>query len=561
MKQGNAVPDRAATLVVHPTPGIGDATTIADALAMLVAMSPTGGSILVREGTYPLAATITLPVGVPVTIQGVGNATVIALGANAIAAFTIPTGYTTNTPIVFDNFMVTGTEVATQTVLSYGEANSLAEIYISNMVTVGVELTINVTASAIATATPGTDDARFHMANCRIRPNATNASVILSNPSTGLPRVWMTQVEFIGDSLFAIPGGRTAPLFGKLASATFDGDVYLDGCEMSIGTGESDFATFDAINTTLWNNDPTNTLVLYNIFGSFSGLGNGNAESCSFRGINLSCSVNNNFDSCFLQDCVLTLFGAGTVISNNTYLQVKTPFVGTTFVIQVNNNDMVIHGNTFNLSTPPSEVVDLEAPCTITDNDFSNVVNGANGALFVNNAQQIITGNRFRFDPTTGPNVKEAIGANYWANNSQLFTNKTGGGPIVNPIINPGVNSTMQGMLDFNGSGAIGAGGSDLFVWYRNPYGLAMVQGYVINTGVNPYTITETYITQTEGTFTRTTTPVAVGAKVILNPYNFAGLGAIDNQVVEYRVTVSSIGAVAIAWSVFFVAPNGVTFN
>lgn len=62
---------KAATLVVHPVPGIGDFTTIQAALAAIVALG--GGYILVREGTY------TPPVGgyiipaVPVEIIGCGS--------------------------------------------------------------------------------------------------------------------------------------------------------------------------------------------------------------------------------------------------------------------------------------------------------------------------------------------------------------------------------------------------------------------------------------------------------------------------------------------------------
>lgn len=558
MKQVNAVPDRAASLVVHPTPGIGDATTIADALAALVAMSPGGGSLLLREGTYPISTTITLPAGVPIAIRGTGSATVIDLGANVIAAFTVPTGAVANNPIILDAFKVTGNEAAGQAFLEYADSNGLAEIYIENLVTVGVEKTINVTASGTASATPGQDDSRFHMFRCRIRPNTTNNSVILSNPSVGLPRCWMKEVEFIGDSLFAIPMGRVAPLFGLLASNDWFGDCYLEACEMSIGTGESDFATFESVDSTLWNNDPVNKLVVYSLNGNFEGLAAGTIQSSSFRGIEFEAFENSNFFSNLFQDSALQLFGDGTVAGDNDFQQVSLSPWPLAFVVQINNNDMVLRDNRFRFAAPPASVVDLEAPCTIHGNDFSEVVNGANGALFVNNAQQIITDNRFRFAPTTGPNVNEAIGSNYWANNSQLFTDKTGGGPIVNPIIPAGQNSCMQGMQDFNGSGSIGGAGSNMIVWDRNPYGLAMFQGYVINSGINNLTVTETYITQTEGTFTRTTTPVTPGTKVILNPYNFAGLGAIDNQVVEYRVSVSTIAG-GIAWSVFFAAPDGVS--
>lgn len=79
---------KAATLVVHPVPGVGDFTTIEAALAAIVALG--GGYILVREGTY------TVPVGgyimpdVPVVIRGCGRGvTILDQGANADATFVV----------------------------------------------------------------------------------------------------------------------------------------------------------------------------------------------------------------------------------------------------------------------------------------------------------------------------------------------------------------------------------------------------------------------------------------------------------------------------------------
>jgi hypothetical protein len=80
---------KAATLVVHPVPGVGDYTTIAAALAGLPAE---GGYILVREGTYAISAENVIP-DKQVEIVGCGSGfndgqgTVIDLGANAINAF------------------------------------------------------------------------------------------------------------------------------------------------------------------------------------------------------------------------------------------------------------------------------------------------------------------------------------------------------------------------------------------------------------------------------------------------------------------------------------------
>src|SRR4029079_15712140 len=67
----------AATRVVSLIPGDGTDLTIAAAIAALPAE---GGYIYVKQGTYPQAATLTMP-DKPVIIRGSGDGTVISLGA------------------------------------------------------------------------------------------------------------------------------------------------------------------------------------------------------------------------------------------------------------------------------------------------------------------------------------------------------------------------------------------------------------------------------------------------------------------------------------------------
>lgn len=561
MKQANAVPDRAASLVVHPTPGIGDATTIAEALAMLLAMSPTGGSLLLREGTYSIGTTIAPPAGVPVVIEGCGNATVIDLGANAIPAFTIPNGAVTNTPIVFKNLKVIGTEVAGQTFLQYADNSGLAEIYMENIVTVGVELTIDSASTSSASSAPGQDDPRFHLFRCRIRPCATNNSVILHNSSFGLPRAWLKEVEFIGDSLFAIPGGRTAPLFGRLADDTWFGDCYLDSCEMSIGTGESDFATFECFNSTLWNNDNVNLTVSYFLFGSFEGLNPGVVRDSAFRGIYFEAEeAGSNFFSNWFQDCPIQLFGAGCIVGDNQLIEVRSPWpVAFPFGIKVQNEQCIIRNNRFRFTqTTPDPTIDIQVSTRILGNDFSECHPPPNGTVQLNSGENVVTDNYFTFAPTTGPNLNETGGggASYYDNNNRLFTNKTGGGPIVDPILPHGNGSTINGTTGVAGTSSVGGTATNsIIVWYRNPYGLAMVKGYINNTGVNNITVRETFITDTLGTFTRSTL-VTPGTKLVLDPYNLpVGLAPDNFQVFDYRVDVSGT---TIAWYTFFPMPGGV---
>ena len=74
----------AATRVVSLTPGDGTDLTIAAAIAALPAE---GGLIFVKQGTYPLAATLALT-DKPIEIVGAGNGTILDLGALGIPAFT-----------------------------------------------------------------------------------------------------------------------------------------------------------------------------------------------------------------------------------------------------------------------------------------------------------------------------------------------------------------------------------------------------------------------------------------------------------------------------------------
>lgn len=556
----------AATFVVSNTPKDGDFTNIAAAANALPA---NGGEILVRDGTYSITTSITLPLNKAVVIRGCGGATIISLGSNAIPAFTIPDGYTSNTPIKFIDFKVTGDETAGQEFILYGDNNGLAEIYIENLTTTGVETTIDSNSTSSASSTPGHDDPRFHMLNCRIRPNATNNSVILHNTSFGLPRAWLTEVEFIGDSLFAIPGGRTAPLFGRLADDTWFGDCYLTDCELSVGTGEHDFATFETVDSTVWNNDNVNLRIVFFLNGNFEGLAAGTVGSSSFRGIEFGVFENTNIESNLLQDCTLRLFGDGTVVSDNQFIGVATSGIVTSgYVVQTNNNDMVIRGNRFKFSqTNIGAIIDLEAPCTVTENDLSELQSTGgpvtSGSIFVDNGDCIITNNRFVFAPQSGRTLVEINGPNYYDNNVMLFNNQTNSGGVIKDPIIPATNgSTIQDTVGFIGNGSIGGtlSGNTQVVWYRNPNGLGQVKGYIQNTSTLQFLVRERFATQNQGVFTRDSSFLSSGGKVTLDPYDFSGTisGQFDFQVVDYRVSVFKNSG-TVAFTTFFPAPNCVT--
>ena len=125
----------AATFVVHPTAGVGDYTTIQDALNNLPAE---GGLILVREGTYNISATITLP-NKPVTIMGCGvQSTVIDLGSNAIYAFTAAFTGTAFQTQKFENLTITGDGTLNQKGFFFDDPSfftqfSLKHVFVTNV--------------------------------------------------------------------------------------------------------------------------------------------------------------------------------------------------------------------------------------------------------------------------------------------------------------------------------------------------------------------------------------------------------------------------------------------
>jgi hypothetical protein len=141
--------------------------------------------------------------------------------------------------------------------------------------------------------------------------------------------------------------------------------------------------------------------------------------------------------------------------------------------------------------------------------------------------------------------------------NVMLFTNRTGVGPIIDPVFPVGQGSTVEGTLDLNAAGSAGGVATNTIILrYRNPYGLAQTKGYVENIGANNFTIVETWITQNLGNFTRTTAAIAPTTKTTLDPFNLpAGLTPNSYQTVEYRVDISGT---AIAWHTYFAGPGGV---
>ncbi len=188
--QKQTVAKTAATFVVDPVSGEGDFTDIQTALNALLAIG--GGKLLLRQGTYSISTTLTLP-NADVVIQGSGHGTLIDIGANAIAAFTAP--FARN--VTFRDFQIDCGDVAGQVGFDFtlGGAMPTARIenvWVSDISPAGTHVEIIVRAVA------GTTFTQLVMTDCIFHTRFSAASRILSKPTAG-GSLYMTRVRTRGD--------------------------------------------------------------------------------------------------------------------------------------------------------------------------------------------------------------------------------------------------------------------------------------------------------------------------------------------------------------------------
>lgn len=406
MKQENAVPDRAATLVVHPTPGLGDATTIADALAMLVALGAGGGELLLREGTYALAATITLP-DIPVSFKGCGDATVISLGGNAIAAFTVPT-LTARRDYVFEDFLVTGTSIAGQEIWSIGDGDSRGVIFGRRINSSGVKDPVLITAGSGA---PDFEPITINLDDCHFIPIANGTSILInSTPFIGITaNVYLQRIRFYNIFLDTVAGALTG------------GGDFVDFTGINILGEDNLFAigttgTVGAINLT--------DSVIFNFTGGANptiAVGDDNSGAipscmvgceCQFINFDLAGNgtdfIGGHYRACAFTDGAISTFtncfmftnppGAATVIlgTGDTYvIACRFDNIGTSFVLD--GNFQTISGNFFDGAPGTAIIRTTNGSAEIADNRFLGIVVPI---LELTSSTNNIDNNRWATNPT-----------------------------------------------------------------------------------------------------------------------------------------------------------------
>lgn len=212
----------AATRIVSLLAAEGTDLTVAAAIAALPAA---GGRIYVKQGTFALVATNSMP-DKSVDIVGSGDGTVFSLGANAIAAFTIPNILTARRNYTFSHFSVLGTSVAAQRIVSIQDTDALGVVTIEGVNSTGIQKPISITAGDSSFVTPVFVTTK----NCWFVPIADGTSALCdSNGISELINAAFYNVKFIVDDFSGVGGTINADSFGNSDYAFYDCDLSLTG--------------------------------------------------------------------------------------------------------------------------------------------------------------------------------------------------------------------------------------------------------------------------------------------------------------------------------------------
>lgn len=219
----------AATFVAGADLGRADFTSIQAAIDALPAA---GGEIFLREGTHSLSATVTLP-NKPVKIRGCGPATVIDLGLNAIAAFTLPN----DQRYVFEDFNMVGNGLAAQTA------------FLFTHITGGLAFVRNVHVNLANTAGKGIrkgieetggGDYIVHVMDSRWFLSPLAASRLIDAPGLGAITAKVTQAKL------AVTSGSTGGGFSAGVLLEAVGSEFTIGAQTAVDFVKATQCAFDA---------------------------------------------------------------------------------------------------------------------------------------------------------------------------------------------------------------------------------------------------------------------------------------------------------------------------
>lgn len=421
--QGLLSPDiYAATRVVSLIAGDGTDLTIAAAIAALPAE---GGLILVKQGTYPIAATLTMP-DKNVVIRGTGDGTVVSPGANAISAFTVPPGLTAERTYTFEDFKILGTAVANQRGWSIQDENSRGVVNVNRVNTEEVQFPVQVTDGG-ASGPP----VLVNVSDCYFQQLADNSSILLANsPDEPVTNLSMIRVRFLRDFQDTVVGTFTQ---GGLMGLS---NVNIIGSDSTFSIGSADCSTgaFNLTDCYVYNLGPFPNIIINIADDSFAAISSAvvgcdivfvdfdiNGSGTKFAECRFdSCSFTDNAGAHFLGS---TFTGIGTfpsvaviVCTSGRLIVVGCFFNGTAEgTVYVISNPAVVDGCVFLSGGAGPAAIGLDDTTSIVSNNYfgAGYPVEETGTL----AENTIIGNRFQGGP-----AKLLIGGTTLLNNQTIKT-------------------------------------------------------------------------------------------------------------------------------------------
>lgn len=497
----------AATRVVSLIAGDGTDLTVAAAIAALPAA---GGRIYVKQGTYTLAATNTLP-DKPVDIIGSGDGTIFDLGANVIAAFTIPNGLTAQRNYSFQHFKVTGTSVANQRFLEVSDSNAFGIPTIKSVRTEGIQIPINITAGDGAFLTP----VFISVYDSWFVPIAAGTGILCNSNGLGnLMNAAFYNTKFIVDDFSTVGGTINGDSFGALDVAFYDCDLSLTGEDglSSIHAERSRIFNFSAtpqitfLGGLAFSDDylPITAFINCNVLGMWIVDGGGlNIQGGWWTNDRIETGVTNGRSSI-----------SGVIFRGDGASAATFPVDGgVTAFIADTTGDVSITDCTFSFTgITLTAYIFSSNDLVITGCAFRAVTGASTAGIRLNGVNNFVVNCDFDQDGWGAPPVLEVAPADRNVYNDCLGLNGNAGG-VTSVFV--GVRNTFNGLSQLQATAAT----TDAFVTVTTQVATSGVHGVatIKNTGANGMNVRETGVDQF-GTTSTVTTLVAAGNDLRLDP-------------------------------------------
>ncbi len=536
-KQYNAFPDRAAAIVVHGTPGIGDATTIQEAVDMLPAA---GGRIFIREGTYAMPDTVTLP-DKSVDIVGSGG-TVLALGNLAnTPCFTIPDGLTARRTYTFSNFKVTSNSRIGTSVVSIQDTLARGAVTVRNVDAVRLASYIEITAgdgNFLLPVTVEVDGGFFEITTTLFNgignPVVSGVVCVLVNDNgiSNFMEVTFRNFQYMFDEFDLSAGSISGDSFGNL-------DINFYDCDLALG-GEEGFSTIHAERCRIWNF--TGTPQIWFVNGNFISddyVPQSHFINCNVLGIWIIDGAGMNVTGGWWVNDRIETSGnntrsamVGVAFHGETTSAATFPVSGGVTAFFGDSGDISIEGCTFSATGGGiTYYIDAASDFVIKGCSFRGLANTSTAGIHFSGINNYVIACDFDTNNWGCPPIQETGSADKNVYDDNLGVNGNGG---VDSVF-VGVRNTFNGFSQFRGTGATTAA----FVILTTQIATSGVNGIgtIKNIGANGMTVRQTAI-DVFGTTGVVTTNIPAANDIALNPE--ANLSTARPPYTSYTVEVTS---------------------